>query len=372
MVKYKPYNVDKGKEKSVVDKNGRIYAGQYVENIIKKDTENINIGFYDDPVRGNNEIASMPIKSLKRHTFITGSTGYGKSLLLKSFIYQVDFKTDKNYLIFDGKGDLSQDISNKNNVTYINPHKTDYSLNLAEKDFYVFIFIYNDILNLDERKNKDKQFMETLDDLVSPDNYKEVIYETDDYLDINEREEKLLEEFRKIDKEIYQFLFDNNKELGNQLCKNNFAFGFQKTNVLEDKIVNNILLQYIIKKKQENNDSDNIIFLDSILEYTNKNILDKYLSLGRSLGLNIVLSNQNLGEISLGNYQNLITFSLSDSVKASRMAQIYNSYNSEYTISEEEIRNLEKFECIMRPITKDGYKSDIPFNVKVFPPLKPE
>lgn len=111
--KYKPYKVNKGKEISVKDKDGVVYAGEYLEPKIKNDEKELALGFYDDPIRGEDEVASIPIKELKYNLLISGEIGYGKSFLLQNMIYQTYLKANQGGItLLDAKGSLAEKLIN--------------------------------------------------------------------------------------------------------------------------------------------------------------------------------------------------------------------------------------------------------------------
>lgn len=376
MVKYKPYNVTNGKEKSVKNEEGDVYAGDYVENLIKKDNKCVNIGFYDDPIRGEDEIASIPIDVLRRHIYITGKPGYGKSLLLKTLVSQIHFKTDKNYLILDSRGDLSMSLQDKiDDLNYIGSNG-DYSLGLAEKEIPVFKSIYNEFFEMQDKN--DTKFIKKMDEEVDSNNYEELIFETEEYnelfsqdLSSDKRVRRVLKKFREIDMEVYDILFgkDNLKE---ELFEENFVANIN-VEYESKKIFFDFLVKYIMQNRRDQDDiENNFVFLNDMLDFISTDTRGNLFSKGRGLGMSLIVCDQHLKDNVIANCNNIITFSYDSSPEAPKLAQIYNSYSSKYTISEDKIRNLSTSECIMRPVTKDGNVSNIPFVVEIFPPLKPE
>jgi hypothetical protein len=296
MVNYEPYNVDDGKEKSIESEEGNIYAGNYVEGLIKENDKSVNIGFYDDPVRGKDKIASIPISFLKRNVYITGKTGYGKSLLLKSLISQIHFNTDKNYLILDSRSDLS--ISDKiDELNYIGSDGN-YSLGLAEKEIPVFKNIYNEFF--EKQGKKDIDFIERMDEEVNSNNYKDLIFETEDYNDFfeqrltsNERIKKVLEKFRKIDLEVYEIIFGEDT-LGEHIFEENFAVNIN-VDYESKKIFFDFLSKYILLSKKEEDDfTNNFVFLYDILDFISKDTRTELFSKSRWFNIGLITCDQTI------------------------------------------------------------------------------
>lgn len=89
-----PYTVIDEEEHVVKDKNGRQWAGEWQLDKMRN-TDNIHVGYFDDPVRGPRQLAGLSYDSIFEHLMITGTTGYGKSTCLRNIMYQ---------LIDDGSG----------------------------------------------------------------------------------------------------------------------------------------------------------------------------------------------------------------------------------------------------------------------------
>lgn len=91
------YTVIDGKEQLVQDENGDIWAGEWqrTQRVRARDNDMVALGTYNDPFRGDDQVAQLTKPSLLRHMLIMGNTGYGKETAIRNLQVQ---------LIQDGHG----------------------------------------------------------------------------------------------------------------------------------------------------------------------------------------------------------------------------------------------------------------------------
>lgn len=99
---------------SALDREGKedVYAGRYLREMIEghyfRPKTSTWLGYYEDPVRGFRE-CGVDHNALFRHTAIFGTTGYGKSTLLKNMLLQWAY-ADYGFCFIDPTGDDVLDL----------------------------------------------------------------------------------------------------------------------------------------------------------------------------------------------------------------------------------------------------------------------
>jgi hypothetical protein len=89
-VELTPYEVQEGHERVVSDDADRRYAGEWYRRLVAEaDADELTIGTFDDPVRGPDHPARLPVDSLRQHALITGATGLGSGTLSTELLRQV-------------------------------------------------------------------------------------------------------------------------------------------------------------------------------------------------------------------------------------------------------------------------------------------
>ncbi len=110
-------------------------------DLVLKDNESLLIG--ENSYQGINSEIKLLAESRKRHTYITGATGSGKSNLLNSMILQ-DIAEGRGITLIDPHGDLAESLisqipdNRKNDVVYFKPSDLNYpiGINLIEAKSY--------------------------------------------------------------------------------------------------------------------------------------------------------------------------------------------------------------------------------------------
>lgn len=109
MSKYNPHELIDGDEMKIQNSSGELFAGEW-EYRRMNESDQISVGYYDDPVSGPRTVASFPRNSLLGHACITGLTGYGKSSLITNIARQLTSEKSTGLCLVDPKGDATQKL----------------------------------------------------------------------------------------------------------------------------------------------------------------------------------------------------------------------------------------------------------------------
>lgn len=112
------------RESFITQSEGENIASEKLLEELKQDDDLLRIGY--DPEEDSHE--TITINDLYKNTIFFGAAGYGKSLALRSFFYQLDYK-DKNYIYFTDKRD------NFIRAEKLLSARSKHLLNLEEEDF---------------------------------------------------------------------------------------------------------------------------------------------------------------------------------------------------------------------------------------------
>lgn len=369
--KYTPYEVRKGKEYSVKEENGQVYCGEYLEDLML-DQEEIGVGLYNDPIRGEDEVATITLESLRYGLCITGNTGYGKSTLMRNIFDQIKDRT--TVISFDYKGDAAEDsydrVIKDIDPDFIFENCSDNEQARITVEQLALLFGWSvrrgdgeeedikSVMNASEEKLRNNE-ISSLEDFAS------LVRELK-----SEVEESTIRDFKDIlasAKEIFGSgdMLDWDKIINNN---ENILIKLSSEKEIRSTILTKMVIQELYKYEFSNPVITMIDNADVVLDGSWGNLI----ATSRSNNIGFVFSFQNMEQLDpgaknhlLNNISNWILFNQPDVSTAQKLAQILN-------MSGQELKELEEYEAYLKPITPRGNKADINVKTEVFPPLRPE
>lgn len=363
---YSPYEYRKGKEYIVQDEEtGERFCGKYILDLID-DKDGISIGFYNDPVRGE-EVATLSKESLFRGVCITGCTGYGKSTVLKNIIEQV--KSDFSVVDIDLKGTRNEDkydviLEDFNPESMFNYNDIgDFKLEILLKQIGC-LFNYNSVGGAEYSNVLDELERSIEDESVS--SFEEVIK----FLDDKDYEScsRSIKAFQEINKE------NNNNDLSKHINENKSIL-IKPRNLEMRGIVATLFIGEIMKASYK--DSNKILLsIDPVPKVINSFdhldyalSFDDFISKSRSLSIACICVLQDVGMISdkaladlRNNIENWILFRETKDSIGQRTAQILE-------MSKKDLAELKNYEAYMKPVTPDDHISEIVVKCETFPEI---
>jgi hypothetical protein len=419
--KYSPYKVIDGREYLVQDEDGQVFAGEWQEEQMDK-SDKLTLGTYEDPVRGPLEIAGVPYDELLMHMTVTGQTGYGKSTTIANILYQLA-NDGFGFCYIDPTGYNSRDLieilpeHREDDVVWIEPNTgrervsgfniiqtaTDPNDEMYETEVQcvsdTLLSIFRDTIELDlEAKEDLQQFFESAvrsNEINTIEDVAEMIdkeINTDKSADWDKTREMshLVLKNNEIFSSILQKLrsWTGHEPTANLLSPDNPRYNLCEA-VKEGKIIildsshveseqtKQILTRALISKvwtgARTKTDDDNFyLCTERYGHIVNENFdLNVILSQARSYNLGLILSVQQFSGLTdtasagLRQAKHPLTFNPGqNSTDAASVAQLHE-------VGSNRVSSLERDEAIFQPVTSDGYKSEIPFNISMFGVPKP-
>lgn len=424
--KYSPYKVIDGKEHLVKDQNDKIWAGKWQEEIMDEQ-DMINIGSYDDPIRGPNEIAGLPYSELCMHLTVTGETGYGKSTAVRNILYQI---SNNNYgfcYITDSQTDAKSLVNQipenrEDNIVWIEPKSERdrvLGFNIIQRETRAahkmhdregeeisntLMSVISDHINYHSSKSKRilEQFIQEIIECEEEHSLVDIVrvlstigdeqnqnvckkeYDINKNYEHNGSYNRDFESVCKlintwVDEESVRKLIapkDQKFSPVREVLNNNILI--VNTSSMQSKQVEKLFKRSIISKiwtavrTEDRTDPPFYICVDPYENIVTENYdLNNILSQGRSFGLGLIPVFSRFSQLT------------DKSAKGCRQARHHLTFNQGQNTSDtasiaqlhevgsSRISELEPNKAIFSPTTKEGFKSEIPFDVSIFGERKP-
>lgn len=419
---YKPYNVIDGKEMTISDEQGMVYAGTWQEDKMQKE-QRINVGHFHGPVRGDYETAGFPTRALYDGALVTGATGYGAHALMLNIEKQI-MEQDRGITVLSNIKQEVEDILK----TIPEDRKDDVFYAKLEKDSEVKEFSVNFNLFDTSREPSHKRFddevnkkVETIirlmkqipgsnledtnmlrqvlniiirdEDLTGFDDFKKLLNSpVEEQMDLITRHKDVLDDELTEAEQITRakpLLNQLKNKLSHRLTRETSEISMKEL-IQEEKILvvdiseieesevgaisASSIIRELIKEKQLL--SQNHSHFVSLRRYSNIQMTDYKLSqlVNRRVtpSLGVIAHTQKITDMSKQHRMTWKRVKLPISLNSSRDKSEASHIAQKHSVGAGDIVGLDTYEAIFSPITQDGHKSDEPFNVQLFNHPKPE